>query len=78
MGSNEQNKEMSKIEPETKLTVTRGEGKEGKQEKEGEGSSQGTCMKDPWTWTTGWGLIVGAGMGGGCLLYTSDAADERK
>ena len=22
-------------------------------------------MKDPWTWTTGWGLIVGAGMGGG-------------
>ena len=29
-----------------------------------EGTSQRTCMNDPWTWTTGWGLTVGAGRGG--------------
>ena len=29
-----------------------------------EGPSQGTCMTDPQTWTTGWGLTVGtAGRG---------------
>ena len=35
--------------------------------KEGEGSSQRTCMNDPWTWTTVWGLTVGlgGGLGGG-------------
>ena len=27
--------------------------------KEGEGFSQGTCIKDPWIWTTGWELTVG-------------------
>ena len=26
--------------------------------KEGEGISQGTCMKDPWMWTMGWGLTM--------------------
>ena len=26
--------------------------------KEGEGTSQRTCMNDPWTWTTEWGLTV--------------------
>ena len=30
--------------------------------KEGEGSSQGTCINDPWKWTTGWGF-TGEGMG---------------
>ena len=30
-----------------------------------EGSSQGTCINCPWTWTTGWGLTVGAGGGQG-------------
>ena len=40
------------------------EGVEGQQKKEGEGSSQGTCMKDPWQWATGWGLTGGVGVGG--------------
>ena len=32
--------------------------------KEGEGSSLGTCIKDPWTRTTGGGrLNVGSGVG---------------
>lgn len=26
---------------------------------EGEESSSGTCRKDPWYWTTGWGLTEG-------------------
>ena len=43
--------------------MTREEGREGEQGKEGKGSSQGTCMKDLWTWTTGWGLTVGVGDG---------------
>ena len=30
--------------------------------KEGE-SSQGTCIKDPWLWTTGWGLPEGLRVG---------------
>ena len=33
----------------------------GDQGKEYEGSSQVTCIKDPWTWTTGWRLTVGVG-----------------
>ena len=35
--------------------------------KEGEGASQRTCLNDPRTWTTVWGLTVGAGggLGGG-------------
>ena len=34
---------------------------------EGEGTSQRTCMKYPWTWTTKRGLTVGkrGGLGGG-------------
>ena len=31
--------------------------------KEGEGTSQRTCRNDPWTGTTEWRLIVGAGHG---------------
>ena len=31
--------------------------------KEGEGNSQRTRVNDPWTWTTLWGLAVGAGVG---------------
>ena len=27
--------------------------------KDGERSSQGTCLKDPWYWTTGLGLTEG-------------------
>ena len=30
---------------------------------EGEGTSQGTCINDPWMCTTGWGLTVGVGVG---------------
>ena len=29
-----------------------------------EGSSQGTCIKDSWTWTIGRGLSVGVGVVG--------------
>ena len=50
------------METRNRLTVTRGKGGE-KQGKEGEGTSQGTCMNDPQTWTMGWGLTVGAGDG---------------
>ena len=37
----------------------------GKQGKEGKGSSQGRCIKDPWTETSGVGegLNVGVGVG---------------
>ena len=49
------------MEIKNKLAVTRGEGREGKWGTEGKGSSQGTCIKDPWKWTTGWGLTEGAG-----------------
>ena len=31
--------------------------------KEGEGTSQRTCMNDPWTWTIVWGLTAGVGLG---------------
>ena len=43
--------------------MTRGAGEEGRG-KEGEGSSQGTGINDPWTWTTGWGLTVEEGVNG--------------
>ena len=35
--------------------------------KEGEGISQRTYMKDPWSWTTVWGqtMEVGEGLAGG-------------
>ena len=48
------------METRNRLAVTRGEG-DGESGKEGEESSQGTCINDPWTWTTGWGLTVGMG-----------------
>ena len=38
-----------------------GEEEGGEWGKEGEGIRQRTCMNDPWTWTTVWGLTVGAG-----------------
>ena len=44
-----------------RLKVTSGEGEGGKLWKEGEGTSQRTCMNDLWMWTTGWGLTVGVG-----------------
>ena len=34
-------------------------GRRREQWKEGEGTSQRTCMNDPWTWTMVWGLTVG-------------------
>ena len=47
------------METKNRLTVNTGEGgKDGKK-----GSSQGTCVNDPWERTTGWGLTVGAGVG---------------
>ena len=39
------------MEIRNKLAVTKRDGGGGKWRKEGEGSSQGTCIKDPWTWT---------------------------
>ena len=51
------------METRNRLTATRGELREGYGWKEVEVTSQGTCMNDPWTWTTGWGLTVGVGMG---------------
>ena len=29
----------------------------------GEGTRQRTCVNDPWTWTTMWGLTVERGVG---------------
>ena len=51
------------METKNKLTVTRGEGREDERGEEREGSSQRTCMNDPWMRTTGWGLTVGVGGG---------------
>ena len=48
------------METRNSLTMTRGEGGEGEGRIEGEGSSPGTYMDNPWT--TGWGLTV-AGQG---------------
>ena len=47
-----------------KNSGSRGEWGEGRGtgEKERKGSSQGTGINDPWTWTIGCGLTVGAGM----------------
>ena len=44
--------------------MTRGEGRGRERWKEGEVSIQGTCIKDPWAWTTGKGLTVGTGLEG--------------
>ena len=46
-----------------RLTATRSVGKEGLGWKDGEGTSQGTCLNDPRTQTIGWGLAVGGGVG---------------
>ena len=63
--TNEQNRTRG-IESWNRLTAVRGEGGGGDWLKEGEGPSQRPCMKDPWTWTTVWGLTieVGGGLGG--------------
>ena len=45
-----------------KLTVTREWG-ETKWGKEGEQSGEGTYIKDPYTWTTTWGLTMELGRG---------------
>ena len=45
------------MELKNRLTVIRREWGGGQWGKEGEGSSQGTCMKGPWTKPTGWGNI---------------------
>ena len=68
--------------------ATRGKGGRGQWGKEGEGSFQGTCINDPWTWTPEWGLTVGAGSGwaveskGGncdnCNRTTIKLKEERK
>ena len=50
------------MEIRNKLTVTRGcveRGNGGKRRK----GHEGTHIKDPWYWTTGWGLTKGAGVG---------------
>ena len=44
-----------------RLTVVRGEEKEGQWWKDGEGTRQRTCMNDLQTWSTVWELIVGVG-----------------
>ena len=50
-----------------RLTAETREERRGGSLKRSEGISQGTYMKDPWTWATGWGLTmeVGVGLGGG-------------
>ena len=45
--------------------VTKREGAGGQWWKEGEETRPRTCMNDPWTWTTVWGLTVGVGVGDG-------------
>ena len=62
--TNEQNRTRD-METRNRLTAIREEGGGGNGEKEGEGSSQGTCINDPWALTTGLGLTVGAGVVGG-------------
>ena len=46
-----------------RLTTARGKGAGGEWWKAGEGTSQRTCKNGPQTWTTVWGMIVGAGGG---------------
>ena len=48
---NKANKEQNRtrdMETRSRLTVIRGEGEGGERGKEGGGSSQGTCINDPW------------------------------
>ena len=51
------------METRNRLTGTRVKGGRGEGEKTGEGASQGTGTKDPWIWTTGWGLTAGGSRG---------------
>ena len=44
-----------------RLMAIRGEAGGGDCLNKGEGISQGTYMKDPWTWTMVWRLTVGVG-----------------
>ena len=53
------------MEIKNKLTITRGEGGGGLWEREGEGSSEETCAKDPRTTTMGWRFSLGGGVGWG-------------
>ena len=46
------------MEIKDELTVTRGGGERGIM-----GERRRTCTKDPWTWTMGRGLSLGAGIG---------------
>ena len=48
------------METRNSLTLISGEGEGRKVGKAVEGSSRETGINDPWTWTTGWGLTVGA------------------
>ena len=57
---NEQNRTRG-IESGNRLTVVREEEGDGDCLKEGGGISQRTCTKDPWTWTTVWGLTMEVG-----------------
>ena len=52
------------IESQDRLTEVRGEEGGGECLKEGEGVRQGTYMKEPWTWTMGWGLTMEVGWRG--------------
>ena len=45
------------------LTVTREEEEGGQRWKQGEGTSQRTCMSGTWTWTAVWESTVGVGSG---------------
>ena len=49
------------------MTLEKQEGGRGDKEKEGEGSSQGTCINNLRAWATGCGLTGGAGRVGGAV-----------
>ena len=73
MEPNQQNKQASKIGPETWKQRTESDhrgGRGGQMGKEGEGSSQETGVKDPWTRTMGWGGVgrIECGRGGWARL----------
>ena len=56
--TSEQNRKKD-MEIKNKPTVMEGAGERDITGKEGEGTSQGTCIKDPWAWTMGWRLGEG-------------------
>ena len=65
MNKTNQEDRTSGMETWNRLTAPRGEGGGRRGCKEGGGTSQRTCLNDPWTWTTVWRLTVGAGVGAG-------------